>query len=150
MKINLEVYLLFNHVLPICNIPEMNDNAVIRVFVLLKSLVQLWLELSNFVNQSKLYSSVNFTQNFPPSPCIITICKQLCVYKFFYKEQFDNLVRLQNKISSSFFSRWAYWPNSKFLLFISVLGEYYSLSTEEMKRRNFEFGQQSACPAGKE
>ena len=56
-------------------IPEMNHN------VQLKTSLQLELELSNFVNQSKLYSSINFLQKFHPSPyCIIIICKQLWVY----------------------------------------------------------------------
>ena len=40
-------------------IPEMNHN------VQLKTSLQLELELSNFVNQSKLYSSINFHQKFP-------------------------------------------------------------------------------------
>ena len=36
-----------------------------------KTLPQLELELSNFVNQSKLYSSINFLKKFHPSPCCI-------------------------------------------------------------------------------
>ena len=52
--------------------------------------------------------SSTFSKN-STSSCIITICKQLCVYtketfeNFFCKEQFDNLVKLQSHNSSSSF-----------------------------------------------